>query len=189
LPRTVCRALSCYLEPFLGENCRFEARNSLIHYFKKPRKFEPLSTDKPEKLSPFSDPDSGSGLVLNVSTMATPDCWCHRHASSCTTGVRFKALSNEVPHPVNQRGLPRQVKGAGLRTLSRRGSWVQIPPPAPLYGPARSDYPRQPVCMMQIQDFESGSTSLGSPKSSLWMEEFAVAGQFAKDAFSSVVAS
>src|SRR2546425_9539194 len=29
------------------------------------------------------------------------------------------------------RGLPRQVKGAGLRTLSRRGSWVQIPPPAP----------------------------------------------------------
>src|SRR2546426_8364516 len=28
------------------------------------------------------------------------------------------------------RGLPRQVKGAGLRTLSRRGSWVQIPPPA-----------------------------------------------------------
>src|SRR6266581_9092326 len=30
------------------------------------------------------------------------------------------------------RGLPRQVKGAGLRTLSRRGSWVQIPPPAPI---------------------------------------------------------
>ena len=27
-------------------------------------------------------------------------------------------------------GLPSQVKGAGLRTLSRRGSWVQIPPPA-----------------------------------------------------------
>jgi len=27
--------------------------------------------------------------------------------------------------------LPSQVKGAGLRRLSRRGSWVQIPPPAP----------------------------------------------------------
>ncbi len=31
----------------------------------------------------------------------------------------------------SRRGLPSQVKGAGLRTLSRRGSWVQIPPPAP----------------------------------------------------------
>ena len=31
---------------------------------------------------------------------------------------------------VFERGLPSQVKGAGLRTLSRRGSWVQIPPPA-----------------------------------------------------------
>ena len=29
--------------------------------------------------------------------------------------------------------LPSQVKGAGLRTLSRRGSWVRIPPPAPNY--------------------------------------------------------
>ena len=32
----------------------------------------------------------------------------------------------------NKRGLPSQVKGAGLRRLSRRGSWVQIPPPAPV---------------------------------------------------------
>ena len=32
---------------------------------------------------------------------------------------------------VNPRGLPSQVKGAGLRLLSRRGSWVRIPPPAP----------------------------------------------------------
>ena len=30
------------------------------------------------------------------------------------------------------RGLPSQVKGAALRRLSRRGSWVRIPPPAPL---------------------------------------------------------
>jgi hypothetical protein len=30
-----------------------------------------------------------------------------------------------------QRGSPSQVKGAGLRTLSHRGSWVRIPPPAP----------------------------------------------------------
>ena len=30
----------------------------------------------------------------------------------------------------DERGLPSQVKGARLRTLSRRGSWVQIPPPA-----------------------------------------------------------
>ncbi len=29
------------------------------------------------------------------------------------------------------RGLPSQVKGAALRRLSRRGSWVRIPPPAP----------------------------------------------------------
>ena len=28
------------------------------------------------------------------------------------------------------RELPSLVKGAGLRTLSLRGSWVQIPPPA-----------------------------------------------------------
>ena len=34
-----------------------------------------------------------------------------------------------------RRGLPSQVKGAGLRTLSRRGSWVQIPPPAPTTNP------------------------------------------------------
>jgi hypothetical protein len=30
------------------------------------------------------------------------------------------------------RGLPSMVKGVGLRLLSCRGSWVQIPPPAPL---------------------------------------------------------
>ena len=30
-----------------------------------------------------------------------------------------------------QRGSPSQVKGAGFRSLSRRGSWVRIPPPAP----------------------------------------------------------
>ena len=29
--------------------------------------------------------------------------------------------------------MPSQVKGAALRRLSRRGSWVQIPPPAPIY--------------------------------------------------------
>ena len=29
------------------------------------------------------------------------------------------------------RELPSHVKGAGLRFLSRRGSWVRIPPPAP----------------------------------------------------------
>ncbi len=28
-------------------------------------------------------------------------------------------------------GSPSQVNGVGLRTLSRRRSWVQIPPPAP----------------------------------------------------------
>ena len=26
------------------------------------------------------------------------------------------------------------AKGAGFRSLSRRGSWVQIPPPAPEFG-------------------------------------------------------
>ena len=30
----------------------------------------------------------------------------------------------------SKRGLPSQVKGAALRRLSCRGSWVQIPPPA-----------------------------------------------------------
>ena len=29
------------------------------------------------------------------------------------------------------RGSPSMAKGVGLRLLSRRGSWVQIPPPAP----------------------------------------------------------
>ena len=32
-----------------------------------------------------------------------------------------------------KRGSPSQVKGAGLRTLSRRRSWVRIPPPAPIW--------------------------------------------------------
>ena len=41
-------------------------------------------------------------------------------------------------------GSPSQVNGVGLRTLSRRRSWVQIPPPAPyinklLVGPANGD--------------------------------------------------
>ena len=31
---------------------------------------------------------------------------------------------------VSERGLPSQVKGAGFRVPSRRGSRVQIPPPA-----------------------------------------------------------
>jgi hypothetical protein len=44
----------------------------------------------------------------------------------------LKALSDEFKNPSKKRGLPSQVKGAGLRTLSRRGSWVQIPPPAPI---------------------------------------------------------
>ena len=44
--------------------------------------------------------------------------------------------------PLLLRGLPSQVKGAGLRTLSRRGSWVQIPPPAPVaYGFGTLDGP------------------------------------------------
>ena len=30
------------------------------------------------------------------------------------------------------RGSPSQVKGVGFRSLSCRGSWVRIPPPAPL---------------------------------------------------------
>ena len=34
-----------------------------------------------------------------------------------------------------QRGSPSQVKGAGFRSLSRRGSWVRIPPPALLQEP------------------------------------------------------
>ena len=33
------------------------------------------------------------------------------------------------------RGSPSQVKGAGFRSLSRRGSWVRIPPPALLDKP------------------------------------------------------
>jgi hypothetical protein len=44
---------------------------------------------------------------------------------------QLKPLSNQICSLAFKRGLPRQVKGAGLRTLSRRGSWVQIPPPAP----------------------------------------------------------
>jgi hypothetical protein len=36
---------------------------------------------------------------------------------------------------MKMRGSPSQVKGAGLRTLSRRGSWVRIPPPAPCGNP------------------------------------------------------
>ena len=42
--------------------------------------------------------------------------------------ARGKAPYAIVVSPV----LPSQVKGAGLRTLSRRGSWVRIPPPAPI---------------------------------------------------------
>jgi hypothetical protein len=30
-----------------------------------------------------------------------------------------------------EQGSPSMVKGAGFRSLSFRGSWVQIPPPAP----------------------------------------------------------
>ena len=49
---------------------------------------------------------------------------------SATECRQLKPLSNQIRSLAFTRGLPRQVKGAGLRTLSRRGSWVQIPPPA-----------------------------------------------------------
>jgi hypothetical protein len=35
-------------------------------------------------------------------------------------------------------GSPSMVNGVGLRTLSRRRSWVQIPPPAPLAKESRT---------------------------------------------------
>jgi len=54
--------------------------------------------------------------------------------------VRIKLLSHflsnftkEEAGVANTTGWPSQVNGAGLRLLSRRGSWVQIPPPALLY--------------------------------------------------------
>src|SRR5438552_776139 len=62
-----------------------------------------------------------------------------RRLTPSTRGVstaecrQLKPLSNQIRSLAFTRGLPRQVKGAGLRTLSRRGSWVQIPPPAPFY--------------------------------------------------------
>jgi hypothetical protein len=34
-------------------------------------------------------------------------------------------------------GSPSMVKGVGFRSLSFRGSWVQIPPPAPILSIAR----------------------------------------------------
>ena len=43
----------------------------------------------------------------------------------------LQGFIKRLPFRLFPRGLPSQVKGAGLRTLSRRGSWVQIPPPAP----------------------------------------------------------
>ena len=56
-----------------------------------------------------------------------------RRGVSATECRQLKPLSNQIRSLAFTRGLPRQVKGAGLRTLSRRGSWVQIPPPAPIY--------------------------------------------------------
>src|SRR5713226_6412479 len=58
-----------------------------------------------------------NGIDLGLSVVSL-------QSSSSIYQSRFLSLART-------RGLPRQVKGAGLRTLSRRGSWVQIPPPAP----------------------------------------------------------
>jgi hypothetical protein len=41
----------------------------------------------------------------------------------------------------NGRELPSQVKGAGLRLLSLRSSWVRIPPPALLYSVNHCKFP------------------------------------------------
>ena len=45
-------------------------------------------------------------------------------------------------------GSPSQVNGVGLRTLSRRRSWVRIPPPAPFIkkhtgGSSNGDNPKK----------------------------------------------
>src|SRR6266516_4968482 len=52
--------------------------------------------------------------------------------SQLSCSLQLKPLSKQVLPLARMRGLPSQVKGAGLRTLSRMGSWVQIPPPAPI---------------------------------------------------------
>ena len=50
------------------------------------------------------------------------------HLESTLTGVFFKSCG-----PVGQSaGVAEVVKGAGLKIRSRMGSWVRIPPPAPI---------------------------------------------------------
>jgi hypothetical protein len=58
---------------FLGRTVDLRRKTAYPAFLETP-KLDPLSTENSEKLGPFSDPDSGSGLVLNVSPMASTDC-------------------------------------------------------------------------------------------------------------------
>gem|GEM_PF-5849379 len=50
-----------------------------------------------------------------------------RHMSTAFMTIKLRATHQSL---LIERGLPSMAKGVGLRRLSHRGSWVQIPPPA-----------------------------------------------------------
>ena len=56
-----------------------------------------------------------------------------------------------------QRGSPSQVKGAGFRSLSRRGSWVRIPPPAPQREPTSKGHIINVLFWMRKQGYAEGT--------------------------------
>lgn len=55
--------------------------------------------------------------------------------------------------PQAKRRSPSMAKGVGLRLLSRRGSWVQIPPSAPIY-PYNGISPNQLLFVLTL--FQNG---------------------------------
>ncbi len=114
-----------------------------------------------EQFSPGPIPKEDSPKTRNKAGGATPsglprrlgDCIAHRSPCLFLRMIGQAASLTQLEGAGNSslyqtrfflslrlRGLPRQVKGAGLRTLSRRGSWVQIPPPAPHTTPRCSGF-------------------------------------------------
>jgi hypothetical protein len=105
-----------YAEKILDQNCSLKRLNCSVHYY--------LSSARRHLVPEFVS----MRFLVSIRRLTRPST----RGIFVTERRQLKPLSNQIRSLAFTRGLPRQVKGAGLRTLSRRGSWVQIPPPAPV---------------------------------------------------------